>query len=99
MIACSPLTPSAEVYDQERIDQFFEEEFHRDHAKYELKAMPHGIFFLHGDDFDAFHVRFRNIARGGVRVVQAKDRFGEGGVGGVGGGVGGRGQRARRGAR
>ncbi|MEO1268713.1 MAG: NAD-glutamate dehydrogenase domain-containing protein, partial [Myxococcota bacterium] len=38
----------------------------------EREAMPHGVFFLYGDDFDAFHVRFRDIARGGVRVVSPR---------------------------
>lgn len=31
---------------------------------------PYGIFFVHGRDFNAFHVRFRQTARGGVRVVR-----------------------------
>lgn len=31
---------------------------------------PFGIFFVHGRDFNAFHVRFRQTARGGVRVVR-----------------------------
>jgi len=29
-----------------------------------------GIFFVHGKAFDGFHVRFQDIARGGVRIVQ-----------------------------
>jgi glutamate dehydrogenase len=31
---------------------------------------PFGVFFVHGHKFDGFHVRFRDIARGGVRVVK-----------------------------
>ncbi len=31
---------------------------------------PYGLFFVHGLGFDGFHVRFRDIARGGVRVVR-----------------------------
>jgi glutamate dehydrogenase len=31
---------------------------------------PFGVFWVHGRDFNAFHVRFRDIARGGVRVVR-----------------------------
>ncbi|MFG0330635.1 MAG: NAD-glutamate dehydrogenase domain-containing protein [Phycisphaerales bacterium] len=31
---------------------------------------PYGVFFVHGRDFNAFHVRFRDTARGGVRVVR-----------------------------
>lgn len=29
-----------------------------------------GIFYVHGKAFDGFHVRFQDIARGGVRIVQ-----------------------------
>lgn len=35
----------------------------------ERSEVPYGAFFVHGRSFDAFHVRFRDIARGGVRVV------------------------------
>lgn len=31
---------------------------------------PYGVFFVHGRNFDGFHVRFRDIARGGVRLVK-----------------------------
>ncbi len=31
--------------------------------------LPYGVFFVHGREFNGFHVRFRDIARGGVRVV------------------------------
>jgi len=30
---------------------------------------PFGAFFVHGRDFNGFHVRFRDIARGGVRAI------------------------------
>ncbi len=33
------------------------------------KEMPFGIIFSHGRRFNAFHVRFRDIARGGMRLV------------------------------
>ncbi|MBI5514159.1 MAG: NAD-glutamate dehydrogenase [Deltaproteobacteria bacterium] len=33
-------------------------------------AAPFGLFFVHGLGFDGFHLRFRDIARGGVRVVR-----------------------------
>lgn len=33
------------------------------------KPIPFGIIFVHGRDFYAFHNRFRDIARGGLRVV------------------------------
>jgi glutamate dehydrogenase len=36
----------------------------------EQPEVPFGLFFVHGLGFDGFHVRFRDIARGGVRVVR-----------------------------
>ena len=33
---------------------------------------PFGVFFIHGRDFNGFHVRFRDIARGGVRAIHPK---------------------------
>lgn len=33
---------------------------------------PFGIFFLVGHDFIGFHIRFRDIARGGVRIVRSR---------------------------
>lgn len=33
------------------------------------KPLPFGVFFSHGRHFNAFHNRFRDIARGGLRVV------------------------------
>ncbi|NOG53791.1 MAG: hypothetical protein HND57_05600 [Planctomycetes bacterium] len=33
---------------------------------------PFGVFYVHGRDFNAFHVRFRETARGGVRVVRPR---------------------------
>lgn len=33
------------------------------------RPCPHRVFFVHGRGFDAFHVRFRDVARGGMRVV------------------------------
>lgn len=34
--------------------------------------LPFGVFFIHGRDFDGVHVRFRDIARGGVRIVRPR---------------------------
>ena len=31
---------------------------------------PYGVFFVHGRGFNGFHVRFRDIARGGVRAIR-----------------------------
>jgi len=36
--------------------------------------VPHGIFFIHGRRFTGFHVRFRDIARGGLRVVTPRNK-------------------------
>lgn len=35
----------------------------------ESKPLPFGVFFSHGRHFNAFHCRFRDIARGGLRIV------------------------------
>ncbi len=34
------------------------------------EELPFGVFFIHGRQFDGFHVRFRDIARGGIRIVR-----------------------------
>jgi glutamate dehydrogenase len=33
------------------------------------KPQPFGVFFIHGRHFNGFHNRFRDIARGGLRIV------------------------------
>lgn len=33
------------------------------------KELPYGILFVHGRRFNAYHVRFRDISRGGMRLV------------------------------
>jgi glutamate dehydrogenase len=33
------------------------------------KPLPYGVFFVHGSSFSAFHCRFRDISRGGLRIV------------------------------
>ena len=33
------------------------------------EILPYGVFFIHGKNFTGFHVRFRDIARGGMRIV------------------------------
>jgi glutamate dehydrogenase len=38
-------------------------------AEYETK--PFGVFYLIGSDFVGFHVRFADVARGGIRVVRS----------------------------
>jgi len=37
---------------------------------HDREEVPFGVFFLHGRGFNGFHVRFRDIARGGVRAVR-----------------------------
>ncbi len=39
-------------------------------ATAERSENPFGVFFVCGRGFDGFHVRFRDIARGGVRIVR-----------------------------
>jgi glutamate dehydrogenase len=34
------------------------------------EEVPFGVFFVHGQGFDGFHVRFQDIARGGIRIVK-----------------------------
>jgi len=34
--------------------------------------MPYGVYFSHGQNLNAFQVRFRDIARGGLRVVTTR---------------------------
>jgi glutamate dehydrogenase len=36
----------------------------------ERPDVPYGVFFVHGRLFNGFHVRFRDIARGGVRAIR-----------------------------
>jgi glutamate dehydrogenase len=33
------------------------------------EGTPYGVFYVHGRRFNGFHVRFRDIARGGMRLV------------------------------
>ena len=34
-----------------------------------ISNMPFGVFFAAGRHFNGFHVRFRDVARGGLRVT------------------------------
>jgi glutamate dehydrogenase len=38
-------------------------------ATEDRREIPFGVFFVHGRGFNGFHVRFRDIARGGLRVI------------------------------
>lgn len=40
----------------------------------EYPATPYGIFFVVGSDFRGFHCRFKDVARGGIRIVRSRGR-------------------------
>ena len=39
----------------------------------EYKEKPHGVFMILAKELRGFHVRFRDIARGGIRLVRSRD--------------------------
>lgn len=39
----------------------------------EYPEKPFGVFMVLGKEFRGFHVRFRDIARGGIRIVKSRD--------------------------
>lgn len=39
----------------------------------EYPEKPFGMFFIVGNDFRGFHIRFRDIARGGIRIVKSRN--------------------------
>ncbi len=39
----------------------------------EYKEKPYGIFMILGKEFRGFHVRFKDISRGGIRIVTSRD--------------------------
>jgi ankyrin repeat protein len=36
--------------------------------------VPFGLFFVMGSDFQGFHIRFKDISRGGIRIIRSGDR-------------------------
>lgn len=40
----------------------------------EYPNKPFGLFFVIGSEFRGFHVRFRDVARGGIRIVRSRNR-------------------------
>lgn len=36
------------------------------------EVLPYGIYFVQGRDFFGFHVRFKDISRGGIRIVKSQ---------------------------
>lgn len=43
--------------------------------KIEYPETPYGLFFVVGNTFKAFHIRFRDIARGGIRIVCSNTQY------------------------
>jgi len=42
--------------------------------EYEYPMKPYGIIFVVGIEFRGFHVRFRDVARGGIRIIRSRNR-------------------------
>lgn len=40
----------------------------------EYPKTPFGVFFVIGNEFRGFHIRFRDVARGGIRLVMSRNR-------------------------
>ncbi|TFK63395.1 NAD-specific glutamate dehydrogenase [Pluteus cervinus] len=40
----------------------------------EYPKKPYGMFLVIGNDFRGFHIRFRDVARGGIRIVNSRNR-------------------------
>ncbi|KAF9468690.1 NADH-dependent glutamate dehydrogenase [Collybia nuda] len=40
----------------------------------EYPRKPYGMFLMIGNDFRGFHIRFRDVARGGVRLVMSRNK-------------------------
>ncbi|EGC37734.1 NAD+ dependent glutamate dehydrogenase [Dictyostelium purpureum] len=39
----------------------------------EYTSTPFAVFFVVGSEFRGFHIRFRNIARGGIRIIRSQN--------------------------
>ena len=40
----------------------------------EYPEKPYGMFLVIGSEFRGFHVRFRDVARGGIRIIKSRNR-------------------------
>ncbi|KAI0265566.1 NADH-dependent glutamate dehydrogenase [Gloeopeniophorella convolvens] len=40
----------------------------------EYPNTPFGLFFIIGNEFRGFHIRFRDVARGGIRIVRSRNK-------------------------
>ncbi|MCK5569176.1 MAG: NAD-glutamate dehydrogenase, partial [Spirochaetes bacterium] len=45
-------------------------------SKVDFPEEPFGLFYFVGREFIGFHVRFRDIARGGIRIIRSRDLTG-----------------------
>jgi len=43
-------------------------------SKLQYPVTPFGVFFIVGSEFRGFHVRFADIARGGIRIIKSPNR-------------------------
>ena len=43
-------------------------------ALYPTDTLPYGLFYVIGAEFRGFHVRFSDVARGGIRLVSVSSR-------------------------
>lgn len=41
----------------------------------DLPEQPYGVFFIMGSNFQGFHVRFADVARGGIRLIRSRDEI------------------------
>jgi glutamate dehydrogenase len=40
----------------------------------EYPNKPFGMFIVIGNEFRGFHIRFRDVARGGIRIVMSRNK-------------------------
>ncbi|KAJ1915487.1 NAD-dependent glutamate dehydrogenase [Mycoemilia scoparia] len=40
----------------------------------EFPTKPYGLFFVIGNEFRGFHVRFMDVARGGIRIIRSRNQ-------------------------
>lgn len=40
----------------------------------EYPNKPYGLFFVVGSQFRGFHLRFKDVARGGIRIIRSRNK-------------------------
>jgi glutamate dehydrogenase len=40
----------------------------------EYPNKPFGLFFVLGNEFRGFHIRFKDVARGGIRIIRSRNK-------------------------